>query len=82
MYYDAEQREYRFQHIARLAFERPYITISDEKKTKTTCAICVEDFKITDQVRETLCQHVFHSVCLMMWARQKIWSSLKKMGQP
>lgn len=41
---EAEQREYRFQHIERLSFERPYITISDEKKTKITCAICVEDF--------------------------------------
>lgn len=55
IYHESEQREYRFQHIERLAFERPYITISDEKKTKTTCAICVEDFLITDQVRETLC---------------------------
>ena len=30
----------------------------------------------------TLCGHVFHSQCLMMWAKSKIWANVHRIGSP
>ena len=72
-------REKRFERVAFLAREN---TFADAKKTQTTCAICVEDFTVNDLVRETQCTHVFHSDCLMMWAKQKLWANVRFIGVP
>ena len=37
-----------------------------------TCCICCDDFKSKDKVRQTNCKHIFHSKCLMQWAKTKV----------
>jgi hypothetical protein len=75
---NAYAREKRFERVAFLAPERSF----SENHAHSTCAICVEDFKILDLVRETQCGHSFHSECLMMWAKQKLWANTRFIGVP
>ena len=35
------------------------------------CSICFEKFANEDKVRETKCNHVFHSKCLVTWVKAK-----------
>lgn len=77
---NAYAREKRFERVAFLAPERSFAEAT--KHTMTTCAICVEDFKHLDLVRETQCCHSFHSDCLMMWAKQKLWANTRFIGVP
>ena len=48
---EAFLREQKFQKVSLLARQRLFNQAEDHKKI--TCAICVEDFVIGDQVRET-----------------------------
>lgn len=73
-YADPEIRETRFRRVDRYAPEKIYQDCTHVKKSQTTCAICVEDFAERDSVRVTSCNHVFHSNCLMTWAKSKIWA--------
>jgi hypothetical protein len=77
---NAYAREKRFERVAFLAPERSFPEA--KKLTQTTCAICVEDFKPEDLIRETQCSHSFHSECLMMWAKQKLWANTRFIGVP
>ena len=79
---DVDIREARFAKVDTLARERPFSMLNDTKRSQTTCAICVEDFVPEDLVRSTQCNHVFHSQCLMMWAKSKIWANVRRIGQP
>ena len=82
LYSDPDGREAKLRIVDRNA---PQMTFSDcrfLKATQVTCAICVEDFTEKDQVRLTACNHVFHSQCLMMWAKQKIWATVGRSGSP
>ena len=40
----------------------------------STCVICCDDFIMDDQIRISPCGHIFHSKCIMTWAKSKIWS--------
>lgn len=31
------------------------------------CSVCWEDFKIEEQVRKLLCEHVYHENCIVPW---------------
>lgn len=42
---------------------------SNEILEKQSCGICMEDYKIDDKVKITLCKHVFHENCLMHWLK-------------
>lgn len=81
-YADVDQREARFVRVDALAQEKSFSNVKDVKRSQTTCAICVEDFSANDIVRETQCNHVFHSYCLMMWAKSKLWANLRRIGFP
>jgi len=64
------------------ARETIFDDLKDIKKSQSTCAVCVEDFKPNDVVRATKCSHVFHSHCLMMWAKSKLWANVRRIGVP
>ena len=74
LYADPEIRETRFRRTDRYAPEKLYEKCNELKKSQTCCAICVEDFIDKDFVRVTSCNHIFHSNCLMTWAKSKIWA--------
>ena len=82
LYSDPDAREAKLRIVDRNAPLMSYADVTYLKTTQTTCAICVEDFQDRDQVRLTSCKHVFHSQCLMMWAKQKIWATLRRVGNP
>lgn len=46
------------------------------------CKICNENIELEDKVRQTQCNHIFHSICLMIWAKQKLWKNQKKIMKP
>ena len=81
-YSEADAREARFRKVDKFAPEHLYKDCKDIKKSQTTCAICVEDFVDKDVTRMTACNHLFHSHCLMMWAKSKIWANARRMGSP
>uniref|UniRef100_A0A8D0GZW4 Ring finger protein 122 n=1 Tax=Sphenodon punctatus TaxID=8508 RepID=A0A8D0GZW4_SPHPU len=37
------------------------------KEVKQTCAVCLEDFKVKDELGVLPCQHAFHRKCLVKW---------------
>jgi hypothetical protein len=74
------ERETKFLKVDKFAPELLYSSCKEIKKSQTTCAICVEDFVDKDQVRVTACNHVFHSQCLMLWAKSKIWANVRRIG--
>ena len=81
-YIDPEIRETRFRRTDRYAPEKSYEQCKEVKNSQTCCAICVEDFGEKDPVRVTSCNHVFHSNCLMTWAKMKIWAHQRRVGSP
>ena len=81
-YENFDERETRFTRVGLLARERKFDELKDIKKSQQCCAICVEDFTVNDLVRETQCHHVFHSNCLMLWAKSKLWANLRRIGVP
>ena len=70
LFNDMEGREINFRKVDKFAPEKNYVSVKQNLKSQTTCAICVEDFVDKDQIRLTSCNHLFHSNCLMMWAKQ------------
>lgn len=36
-----------------------------------TCVICMEDFKISEEIINTPCLHTYHSNCLKQWFETK-----------
>ena len=38
-----------------------------EKESDEQCSICLEDFKLNEEIEFTLCQHLFHINCLEKW---------------
>ena len=42
-----------------------------EKKEQETvaCAICLEDFKLEEEVMLTPCSHMFHENCIVPWVK-------------
>ncbi|TNV81907.1 hypothetical protein FGO68_gene10644 [Halteria grandinella] len=36
-----------------------------------TCCICFEELSDEVMIRETPCQHIFHSECIMEWIKAK-----------
>lgn len=65
--YDPEANSYRW---------------ANKKNADTTCSICIEKFQEGDVVVTSLCNHSFHSDCIMGWSqikadcpvcRQKMW---------
>ena len=82
LYAEIDQRESKFRKVNKHAPEKLYSECAQIKKSQTTCAICVEDFIEKDIVRVTACNHIFHTSCLMMWAKSKIWAHLRRIGSP
>ena len=39
---------------------------------EATCCICFEEYDHISRVRETPCNHLFHSKCLMEWVKAKL----------
>ncbi|EOY03485.1 RING/U-box superfamily protein [Theobroma cacao] len=39
------------------------------KESGKDCSICLEEFKVDEEARETPCKHVFHSGCVEKWLR-------------
>jgi hypothetical protein len=40
------------------------------KFNQLNCVVCMEDFHPKDEVRRTHCDHMFHHLCLVKWAKQ------------
>ena len=81
-YDNFDEREKRFNKVDILARERKFNDLKDIKKSQLCCAICVEDFTQSDLIRETQCHHMFHSGCLMLWAKSKLWANFRRIGVP
>ena len=77
---DISIREIRLKKVESLAEEyvHRFLKMKHQEENRSipmeSCSICFEDYDPDDRVRETQCQHVFHSMCIMMLAKQKIWS--------
>ncbi len=41
----------------------------DTTGCNTNCTICLEDYKPTDIVKQTICNHTFHPSCLKEWTK-------------
>ena len=39
--------------------------------TAPSCAVCMEDYKVGDQIRVLPCQHEFHAACVDVWLKTK-----------
>jgi hypothetical protein len=52
--------------------KKKYDTVED--KHFEQCAICLNDYKETDEVAELKCdkRHYFHSQCLEVWMKRKL----------
>ncbi|XP_060765592.1 RING finger protein 122 [Neoarius graeffei] len=62
----------KLQHQAqseRLAYK--LVVLKDETKNMNihgqTCTVCLEDFRIKDELVTLPCQHGFHERCLLKW---------------
>lgn len=44
---------------------------SSTKMINETCPICLDEFKIDDQIRKLKCEHVFHAICIDPWLLEK-----------
>uniref|UniRef100_A0A663E6T6 Ring finger protein 122 n=1 Tax=Aquila chrysaetos chrysaetos TaxID=223781 RepID=A0A663E6T6_AQUCH len=44
--------------------QRPVVL---SQNTGTTCAVCLEDFKVKEELGVLPCQHAFHRKCLVKW---------------
>lgn len=42
--------------------------VSDEGYS---CSICLEDFRIGERVAQSVCRHVFHEACIVLWLGAK-----------
>ena len=82
LFSNIDERELKFKKVDKFAPEKLYVDIKEINKTQTTCAICVDDFVDKDLVRLTMCNHMFHSTCFMMWAKSKIWANTRRIGSP
>ncbi|KAM3174685.1 hypothetical protein ACTXT7_010036 [Hymenolepis weldensis] len=43
----------------------------DDLKTYDVCSICLEKYKVNDEIMSLHCQHDFHQPCLATWLNQK-----------
>lgn len=43
------------------------LTASCVSLLQQTCAVCLEDFKVKDELGVLPCQHAFHRKCLVKW---------------
>ena len=48
------------------------MTRNKDRLYDRTCTICMEDFKINEDLSLTSCKHSFHHVCLNGWIDKKI----------
>lgn len=40
------------------------------------CSICLEKYKVNEEIMTLQCTHVFHSSCLTTWLQQVSWKSI------
>lgn len=46
----------------------PTVGISqDEVNKNMQCPVCMEDFKLSEPVRQLSCKHVYHHDCIIPW---------------
>ncbi|XP_051950991.1 RING finger protein 122-like isoform X4 [Xyrauchen texanus] len=63
------QRKLRHQAQSERFGYREVILKGDPKKLNLhgTCAVCLEDFKVKDELGVLPCQHAFHRRCVVKW---------------
>lgn len=42
-----------------------------DNSTKTSCPICLDEYKEGDILRGLYCSHQFHEICLKEWVKKK-----------
>lgn len=47
------------------------VVSGDSSETPTSCSVCLEEFRLTDDVMVLPCYHVFHDVCALTWFSEK-----------
>lgn len=61
-----------FQEMLKIDFTTGLKMVEyEEKESAVTCSICMEDFKMGDEILITTCDHRFHRFCLRRWLRLK-----------
>ena len=66
-----ERLEQKLDMIYRRLDKRQFERDKQQEKAQC-CAICIDDFKDKENVRETPCKHIFHEKCIMEWVKTKI----------
>ena len=74
-----EQRAHREEKLRKKLLKRldevlPTIEFAKacNSHNELSCCICFEEFSIDAKVKETKCNHLFHSSCLQEWIKRKI----------
>ena len=47
--------------------------LNKSNENKQTCVICLENYKIGDNISTLQCLHLFHRGCIEKWIREKLW---------
>jgi Ring finger domain len=63
---DPERVEKRISKLKHMTYQPGMYTAEDAE-----CAVCMEDYKLGDELRELPCKHHFHQECCDRWLRMK-----------
>ena len=48
----------------------PTVKITKEQVDKNLqCSVCMEDFKVEEQVKQIACSHCYHDECIIPWLK-------------
>ncbi|CDW91684.1 zinc c3hc4 type [Stylonychia lemnae] len=68
-------RQSNFEKVKSMVKLCKFSELTDNHFEQKECIICFEQFQGEDEIRVTQCQHIFHSQCILEWAKNRIWTA-------